>query len=365
MRLAVSLLFLLASALSAEPRWEMQYFYDEPKSELTLTDVAFPSATRGLASGWVTESGGRVKPVVLVTKDGGEHWTHVPVSEPGQSLFCLDETACWMVTPKGLWFSDETGRTWRRVRRAEGLRGTYFLTREHGWIFGAKKQLLETLDAGKTWKQVHEATELKTSEDRTVFHAMSFLTDKAGILTGRSEPVRPRGDLPLWAESDPETHRERPTLTLLVETRDAGKTWSTTSASMFGRFTRLSRPGASGSALGLIEFERYFTYASEVYRYDFANGKLVRAFRQKDVAITDVAMAPKGSGVVAGFEPPGRLAWTPIPGKVRLYLSTDLTSWYEFPVDYRAVARRVRLAVVDDDRIWAVTDTGMILRLVR
>ncbi|MDZ4801178.1 MAG: YCF48-related protein [Bryobacteraceae bacterium] len=365
MKLAASLLLLLAPALLvAEPRWEMQYFYDEAKSSLTLTDIAFPSPSRGLASGWITE-GNRVKPVVLVTSDAGVRWTRVPVSEAGQSLYCLDETACWMVTEKGVWFSDETGRTWRRIRKTNGISGVHFITRDHGWIFGHQKQMLETTDAGKTWKQVPEATAVKTAVERTGFYAMSFINEKSGILTGRSEPAAPRSRFPIWADADPELNRERPTLTLLVETRDAGKTWTATAASMFGRFSRLSKPSQTGVALGLIEFERYFTYASEVYQYTFSTGKLVRSFRQKDVAITDVAVVPKGGGLIGGFEPPGRLARTPVPGKVRLWLSTDFTSWYEFPVDYRAVARRVRLAVVDDSHMWAATDTGMILRLVR
>lgn len=362
--LLAALTVLAGIAAPAAPRWEVQYFYDQAKSSLTITDIAFPSAQRGLASGFITHER-QVKPVVLVTSDGGTRWTQIAAPEPGMSLFCLDETACWMVTPKGLYFSDETGRTWRRIKGEQGINGVYFADRQHGWMFGAQKKLLQTSDGGKTWKQVPEATALKTSVERTVFYSMEFFSDKAGLLTGRSEPLPSRRQVPIWVESDPEVERERPTLTLLLETRDSGKTWSATSASMFGRFSRVSRPGGKGAALGLIEFDKYFNFPSEVYRYDFANGSLSRAFRKTDTAITDVGMTKNGLGVIAGFEPPGKLARTPVPGKVHIFLTQDYATWNDTQVDYRAVARRVRLAVVDDDHMWAATDTGMILRLVR
>jgi photosystem II stability/assembly factor-like uncharacterized protein len=363
-RTLVALAGLACAAAFAAPRWEVQYFYDQAKSSLTITDIVFPSAQRGLASGFVMHERS-VKPVVLVTSDGGQKWTQLPAPDSGVSLFCLDESACWMVTAKGLYFSDEMGRAWRRVRGEQGVTGVYFLTRQHGWIFGARKKLLETHDGGKSWKQVPEATALKTSQERTVFYSMAFLSDKSGILTGRSEPLASRRAVPIWAETDPETEKERPTLTLLLETRDSGQTWSATSASMFGRFSRISRAGEKGSALGLIEFDKFFNFPSEVYRYDFAGGKLTRAFRMTNVAITDVAMTQNGTGVIAGFEPPGRLARTPVPGKLHIYTSRDYTTWSDSYVDYRAVARLVRLAVVDDSHMWAATDTGMILRLVR
>ena len=39
-----------ATPLAAE-RWRVQYFYDENKSTLTLADIKFPSARRGVAVG--------------------------------------------------------------------------------------------------------------------------------------------------------------------------------------------------------------------------------------------------------------------------------------------------------------------------
>ena len=45
--------------------------------------------------------------------------------------------------------------------------------------------------------------------------------------------------------------------------------------------------------------------------------------------------------------------------------STDLKEWNEMEVDYRAVATSLVLAGPDPSHVWAATDTGMILRLVK
>jgi hypothetical protein len=74
-------------------------------------------------------------------------------------------------------------------------------------------------------------------------------------------------------------------------------------------------------------------------------------------------MFQDGSAILAAVEPPGRLRSAPIPGKVKLLTSTDLKTWTEMAVDYRAVARRLVLAGPDREHLWAATDTGMILRL--
>jgi hypothetical protein len=54
----------------------------------------------------------------------------------------------------------------------------------------------------------------------------------------------------------------------------------------------------------------------------------------------------------------------PIPGKVKMLTSTDLSVWTEMPVDYKAVGRSLVLAGPDPEHVWAATDTGMILQMV-
>ena len=61
-----------APPLTAQ-RWRVQYFYDEDKSTLVISDLQFPSATRGVAVGAIMEGKSR-KPVALVTSDGGAHF---------------------------------------------------------------------------------------------------------------------------------------------------------------------------------------------------------------------------------------------------------------------------------------------------
>jgi photosystem II stability/assembly factor-like uncharacterized protein len=354
---------ILSAAASSAPRWDMQYFIDEKDTSAVFTDIVFPSAQRGLVSGVLTTKG-RDKPIVLVTSDAGANWTRVPAPDAGLSLFCLDETACWMVGEKGIWFSDEAGRSWKKVKGEKGLTRVFFLTRDHGWALGTEKKLLETKDGGKNWAKVPEAEALTTSDERTSFQAIAFFSDTTGILCARSDPPA-RGEFPEWMYSEPEHQRERPTLSIMLETHDAGATWKTTTASMFGRISELATARGLGTALGLIVFDRFFEYPSEVYKLDLRSGKQTRVLSQKDFAVSDIAVSKEGHGIAAGFEPPGALAHTPVPGKVRVSESADLVSWNPMQVDYRAVAHRVRVALVDKDHQWIATDTGMILRLVR
>ena len=58
----------------------------------------------------------------------------------------------------------------------------------------------------------------------------------------------------------------------------------------------------------------------------------------------------------------GTLNQLPIPSKVEVLQSIDLQHWYSAPVDYRAVANRVKIAFSGETG-WLVTDGGMILTL--
>jgi hypothetical protein len=157
--------------------------------------------------------------------------------------------------------------------------------------------------------------------------------------------------------------RQVPNLSLLLETRDGGKTWMKSEASLFGQITRLSLT-PQGSALGLIEFRDAFDYPSEVYRINLHTGGSARSFREKDRAITDVRLfAGTNTGVIAGYETSGTIYRSPIPGKVKVLISDDLENWREMAVDYRAVAHRVTIAGPDENHLWIATDTGMILKL--
>jgi hypothetical protein len=121
----------------------------------------------------------------------------------------------------------------------------------------------------------------------------------------------------------------------------------------------------------VMQFQDTFDWPAEVYLLDLATGKSESVFREKDRLITDAAVFPPTPGslgqraFLAAVEPPGRVSNLPVPGKVKMLTSTDLKEWNEMEVDYRAVATSLVLAGPDPGHVWAATDTGMILRLVK
>lgn len=358
----ILLVCFLAQPAFAAGRWTVQFFHDKDHSSLTINDLQFASATRGVAVGYLVEKKTLI-PTAVVTSDGGKTWSFVTTKEMGISVFFLNDQSGWMVTDGGIWSTDEAGRTWKRIYKRRGLRRVYFVTPEHGWALGAAKTIVETKDGGKTWEKVQAAEDVKLNSDYTSFTWMDFGTPKTGIIVGRSRPPsRFRRDVPIWMEPEPSKVREVPTVSVFLETKDAGQTWSPQTASLFGQISRF-RLGNKGQGLALIEFENFFDWPSEVLRLDLTTGKNYSALRRKDRAITDVALLDGGPGYAAGFQPSGLIAYSPVPGPVKVLRSDDLKTWTEMPVDYRAVARRVMLAAVDATHIWMATDTGMILKL--
>lgn len=366
MRFAAAALALAAvtAATSAQEarRWELQFFHDEANSRLAFADIAFPSPRRGLAAGTLVERG-REKHVVLVTSTGGERWSQAKAPAEPRSLYCLDETACWMVTSRGVYFSEEMGLTWRRVLKDSDLLRVHFVDRSRGWALGAGKKLLETRDGGRNWTETPAAAALETSSERTVFHAIAFLNSKDGFIAARSEPPRRRGPVPDWMDS--EMRRERPALSVLLQTADGGKSWKASTVSMFGRMARFSSAPGNPSLYALLRYDRVFQFPSEIYHFNARTGEQTSILSRRDFAATSVAALPGGGVIAAGFEPPGRYAWTPVPGRVRILSTDDNQRWNEMEVDYRAVAGKVSLTIPDRGHAWAATDTGMILRLTK
>jgi hypothetical protein len=72
-----------------------------------------------------------------------------------------------------------------------------------------------------------------------------------------------------------------------------------------------------------------------------------------------------GAVFLAGTEQAGSLQSLPVPRKVKILRTGDGQSFHEMAVDYRATARRVRLASAGPEEWWAATDTGMILKLTK
>jgi hypothetical protein len=358
-----ALLAWSACWLAAEQHWDVQYSYRQIDSTLTINDFLFTSETRGIVCGFTTDRKGKENPLVLLTNDGGAHWTETPVKETGLSIYFLDDSNGWMVTDKGIWQTVESGHSWTKLKGApSGLLRIWFLDKKHGYAAGLEKRVFETKDAGLTWTLLPISKEALGDPTFTTFGEIAFSGDN-GIISGWNIPPRRGG--PDWMEPEQAAKRRQlPTLGILLETKDGGKTWAKSEASVFGQITRISIT-PQGSALGLAEFKDEFTYPSEVYRINVRTGRSDSAFRAKDRAITDVrAFADSNRAVIAGYETAGTIYRSPIPGKLKVLTSDDLEHWQEMTVDYRAVAHHAMIAGPDQNHLWIATDTGMILRLV-
>jgi len=370
--------FFLSIGLAFGQRWSIQYFYDKAGETLVIEDLAFPSAQRGIAIGAVVDDTAPKKPkyTELLTSDGGAHWTLSPIKEAPRSLFFLNESTGWMVTDDGIWFTEESGASWKKIseqRKPDKKIGltppgglitrVWFLDVQHGFAAGLQKTVLETHDGGKTWTPVAAAGEPSANPAHTAYSQIAFDGPKLGLIVGNSTP--PRADdpkFPSWMEPERAVKRRQvPTLTLLLNTADAGATWKTQTAPLFGTVSSVRLQGILG--LAVFAFNESFEWPTEVYRLELSNGQTESVFKQKDRRVTDCALFAGPRAFLAAVEPPGRLNSVPIPGKVRILTSSDLMQWTEMAVDYKANARSLVLAGPDAGHQWAATDTGMILHL--
>ena len=384
--LAAALLPALHGQNEEGARWTLQYFYDQDGKDLHISDLAFPSAKRGIAVGAIIDREGR-KPqfTSLVTSDGGEHWAVTPLKEFPRSIFFLDESNGWLVTGESLWFTQEAGRSWTRIsdqikpdkKLKDAPRGglilrVWFLDVQHGYAVGLQKSVFETHDGGRTWKAVAEAAVPTSNPAYSAYSHIAFADARRGLITGGYVPPRTagksreerdeEGDLPEWMHPERTlSRRQQPRLTLELDTLDGGETWKSGTAPLLGSLVNARLVGAGG--LLVFNYVDSFEWPAEVYRLDLNTGKSESVFKKKDRLVTDAAIFSNGRAFLAAVEPPGRLRSAPIPGKVRILSSIDLKAWVEMPVDYRAVAQSLVLAGPDAEHLWAATDTGMILRL--
>lgn len=366
---------MLAPAALAQ-KWAVQYFYDQDRTELQLTDLAFPSTERGIAIGTIYERESK-KPryTALVTSDGGANWALVPLKEFPRSIFFLDESNGWLVTSEGIWHTAEAGRSWTRIsdqikpnKKLDSppqgglILRVWFLDPQHGFAAGFQKSVFETHDGGRTWNPVEEAAKPASNPAYSLYTHLGFADAMHGLIVGGYSPPRKDADLPDWM--DPEKAMRRrpvPTLTLELETGDGGATWASSTAPLIGSVASLRVSGNLG--LAVFGYADSFEWPSEVYSLSLATGKSESVFKQKDRRVTDAISFPGTRAFLAAVEPSGRLHSSPIPGKVKMLTSTNLKDWTEMDVDYRAVARSLVLAGPDPAHLWAATDTGMILRL--
>jgi hypothetical protein len=373
--------FLLCCVLTLPvlaQKWTIQYFFDEMKKEMEITDLAFPSAQRGIAVGAIYDKmSGSEKYVSLATSDGGAHWGQQNLKEYPRSIFFLNDSIGWMVTDHGLWYTEESGRTWKKL--SEQLRPdktlepettiglllrVWFLDEKHGFGVGLQKTIIETKDGGKNWAPVAAAAEPAGNPAYTAYTRIVFADAKRGVIVGGSQPPRKgegyRNTVPAWVDPEKASKRkEVPTLTLMAQTTDGGATWVTSTVPLMGTVTNLRVTPTDG--LIVMGFGESFEWPSEVYR--MADGHTGRIFRDKSPRVTDAQLYPGPQVYLAGVEPTGRMNLAAVPGKVKILKSEDFSTWTDMAVDYKAVARSVVMAGPDPEHLWVGTDTGMILHL--
>jgi hypothetical protein len=341
-------------------RWRLVYQHDENNSELVLNDLRFAGLKFGIAVG-LRGDNGRIKPVAVVTRDGGAKWEQIPLKGAGFTVHPLDDRRIYVVTEKGLYYSTDGGTNWAKKKLPEDMQRVWFQDESRGLAVGRGKTIWRTSDGAKTWVKLPEAENLALTSANTSFYWVEFLNDKIGMIVGNSQRPRPVSRVPDWM--DPERalrRRQTPGITVVLETRDGGATWRSSLSSIFGQVGRVKLRDRLG--VSIFNFSDDFDWPSEVMEIDLASGKNAPLFRRKDRAISDCLILPGGSIVLAGIEPPGALRGAPVPGKVKAVITQDRKKWVEMPVDYRASAGQVFLASPDGETLFLATDTGMILR---
>jgi hypothetical protein len=377
-RLSMALAILSCfQALAFAERWKIQYFYDEGRDTLVIEDLAFPSVTHGIAVGTILDELSRKKPryVALVSSDGGARWSTKELQEHPRSIFFLNESVGWMVTDDSFWFTETSGGAWKRIapqikpdKKVSQVPGglitrIWFLDSNHGFAVGLQKSVYESKNGGVTWTPVAEAAQPTGDPKFTAYTQIYFEGGKAGMIYGTSAPPR-RDDpnLPEWMEPERALKRRKiPTLSLDLRTVDSGATWKSETAESFGTMSNVCLAGSDG--LSVHQFDQSFDSPTEVDHMDARSGKVTTVYRDK-LRVTDCAIFRGPRAFLAAVEPPGRLNTVPIPGKVKILSSTNLTDWTEMDVDYKANARSLIMAGPDAEHMWVATDTGMILHLV-
>jgi photosystem II stability/assembly factor-like uncharacterized protein len=347
-------LWLILCSLSAAPRWKIQFLYDRADSNFAIEDLECPTAQHCVAAGSIDDKRGHETGAVVVTGDGGEHWTQYEVKERPVSLFFLNDGLGWMVTDRGLWSTVEGGRAWTKIESRKGILQAWFLDANRGYISGMKGLVQQTTDGGKSWVQL-EASEKVPEPQKLSYDIISF-QGPHGIIVGASEQSTP-------VLSNPKSGPAANGKLVVLETQDAGKTWAYGTIPMYGELAQL-RMSKLGFVVSLILYsDPKYPVSSAVFKtvLGASEGKVV--FAERDRVATDVALQSDGSAVLVTIEPPGNSTQVPIPGKLTIFESANLKVWREMDVDYRAVAQRAIIAAPDAQHMWVATDTGMILKL--
>jgi photosystem II stability/assembly factor-like uncharacterized protein len=329
----------------AAPRWNIQFLYDRADSNFAIEDLQCPTERHCVAAGLIDDKKGHEQGTVVVTSDGGQHWSQYEVRERPLSLFFLNSSAGWMVTDRGLWSTVEGGRSWTKIENRKGLLQAWFLDVNRGYLTGLKGVAQQTTDGGKTWSKI-EAADGVTDAQFVNYDIVAF-RGRHGVIVGALDSEAPtKGKI------------------AVLETLDGGAKWTAGTIPIEGELEQL-RLSDQGYVVSIILYsDPKYPVASAVFETPLGkpNGRVI--FAERDRAATDIALLHDGGAVLVTVEPPGNSTQVPIPGKLKIFKSGNMKLWREMEVDYRAVAQRAVIAAPDAAHMWVATDTGAILTLV-
>ena len=359
----LAVVIALAIPAHSESRWKLQFFHDKDKSTLDIRDLQCISANICLAAAALSEQGkGKPKGTLVVTSDGGEHWSYREVKDIPYSLFFLNASMGWMTTDKGIYQTLDTGREWKKLNSLKGVERVWFLDGLHGFAVGEGKSIYETKDGGKEWAKREVADPRPMEAKDVVFDGIAFFGPKRGMISGSWNPMQGVQQME-WLEMDASRRPKLPISAILIETTDGGQTWSASEAKAQGRLTRLRYQNES-TVLGLVDFVGATQVPSEIFSIGLKARDTSPLFHQTGRVARDFIILPGGEVVTAAVELLGKSNDVPIPGKLKMMTSTSLVTWLDEKADYRAVAMKPILAAADADHVWVATDTGMILKRV-
>jgi hypothetical protein len=354
-------------ARGASRKFRRLYFHDKDNINSGFSDFAMMTPQRGVALGTQTDARrADLKGLMVSTNDGGQTWAEAPLKFVPVSMFALDSMIWAVSAEQELWFSAEGGRDWAKIAKLKNILRVHFLDDKVGFAVGARKTALRTEDGGRKWKPIAEAAKTSGSIETAAFTWVSTSRGKFVSLFGNTQTFRrpQRGfRRPDWA--DPENARlevERPSLTIALDSADAGLSFKPAQVAAFGHVHRV-RVAPDGQGLIVMKFERFFEYGGELYKFRAnANSPIERILRPKDHTLQDAIWVP-GDGAYVAMTKRFNQAQLPVPTPVEIWHSTDLTSFVRLEVDYRAEGRTVFFSETEG-QVWAATDEGMILRLM-
>ena len=345
--------------------WKLRYQFDELGKRCQLQDFAMPTPQLGLAPVLIEEEeDGDINARLLLTRDGGKTWTQQKCDKNPQGAFVLDSVNAWYVASEKIVATRDGGQKWEKFKLpSRGVTQLWFATPQSGIAFGLGKVFYRTADGGRTWSAVPESESLGLQSPQTYLRSVAMLPSGAGLLVGDSTAA-PQEDaaLPDWMTPESALRRKAlPGTAVLFQTHDGGKTWSGQLSSAFGALRRV-RMGPSRGAV-VFQYRESFAWPSELFLLDLRTGKNWTILRRKDLVIHDTLLFSDGSVLAAATQPTGRLRNSPVPGKLRIFWSPDVTAWFEMKVDYRAVGNSATFSPCSDGSIWLATDEGAIVQL--